>query len=161
MLAPLLLSVLLFAALPCPAQLMEVAEYRGFLKRLDASVAEWREQVTALNVDQLNVTFTTGRTIEKEKELCLRNFAAIHDILAKQLAKDRLSDDVRMGESLADASSMLGNIVGNLPENVQAAHWAAAVPSLGREIASYQDPLRKHLLAYAELLQEKAARCSR
>jgi hypothetical protein len=161
MLVLLLLSVLLFAALPCPAQMMEAAEYRGFLKRLDGSVAEWRERVAALNVDQINVTFTTGRKIEEEKDLCLRHLAAIHDLLAAQLAKDRLSDDMRMGDSLDAVSSMLTDIVGNLPENSQAVHWAVAVPSLGREIASYQEPLRKHALAYAELLQEKAVRCSK
>jgi hypothetical protein len=156
-----LLLVLLFAAFPCSAQMMEAAEYRGFLKRLDASTEEWRKQIAALNVEQLNVTFSRGKTIEGEKNVCLRNLTLVHDLIEKQITKDVLSDDVTLEESLADVSSMLSNIIDNLPENAQAVHWAWAIPSLDREIASYQTPLRKHALAYADMLQEKAAKCSR
>jgi hypothetical protein len=141
--------------------MMEAAEYRGFLKRLDASTTEWRNQVAALNIEQLNVTFSQGKTIDGEKDVCLRNLTLVHDLIETQISKDSLRDDMRLTESLADVSSMLGDIVGNLPENAQALHWASAVPSLGREIASYQAPLRRHVLAYADMLQDKAAKCAR
>jgi len=154
--------LLLLAAFPCPAQMMDAREYREFLKRLDASAIGWREQIATLNVEQLNVSFSLGKTIEGEKGVCLRNLKVVHDIIASgQLSKDRLSDDVRLTESLADLSSMLGDIVGSIPANAQAVHWAATIPSLDREIASYRSPLVKHVVAYADLLQEKAAKCSR
>lgn len=156
-----LLSFLLFGAIPSSAQMMEAAEYRGFMKRLDTSTAEWRNQVVALNIEKLNVTFSQGKTIEGEKDVCLRNLTLIHELIEKQLSKDGLRDDVRLSESLADVSSMLGDIVGNLPGNIQALRWASAVPSLGKEIASYQRPLREHVLAYADILQERAAKCGK
>jgi len=162
------LSVLLFAALPCSAQKMETAEYRDFLKRLDAAVTEWQTHVESLKIEDLNVTFSIGKTIEQEKQLCLENIAVARNLIRSQRNNELLSDDVSLNESLSDLSSMLGEILGNIPENAQAVHWARALPSLDKEIHSYQRPLRKHISAYANQLELrvaqlelKVAKCSR
>jgi hypothetical protein len=156
-----LLSLLLVAALPCCSQMMDPSEYRGFLKRLDASAAEWREHIEKLNVEQLNVTFPIGKRIEESKEICLRNLADLHAVIGGQLTTDMLSQDVSLSESLEDVSEMLGLILSDIPASEQSVQWARQLPSLDKEIASYRRTLRKHISTYANQLQLKAAKCPR
>jgi hypothetical protein len=156
-----LLSLLLLAAFPCGAQMMGPLEYRRFLKRLDASAAEWREHIEALNIEELNVTFSLGKSIEGPKKTSLVNLALIHQVIDQHSTNDLLSFDVMLEESLGDVSSSVSSILSLLPDNAQAVRWARALPSLDKEINSYQGSLRDHIFAYANQLQEKAAKCSR
>lgn len=156
-----LLSLLLWAAFPCRAQKMDTSEYKGFLKRLDVSAGEWREHMEKLNVEQLNVSFSIGKRIEKSKELGLQNLADIHAVITKHGDIDLLSEDFDLLESLEDVSEMLGLILNDIPENELGVQWARPLPSLDKEIASYRRPLRSHISSYADQLQLKAAKCSR
>ena len=156
-----LLSLLLVVVSPCGAQMMDPSEYRSFLKRLDASAAEWREQFEALHIERLNVTYSLGKKLEAQKKIGLTSLTRIHDTIDRQLTKDSLSDDVRLQEYLDMVHTVLGDTVSSLPDNAQTVHWAKAIPSQVEQMSSYESPLRKHVLAYADQLQEKAAKCSR
>jgi hypothetical protein len=163
-----LLPLLVFLGLPCAAQIMDPSEYKGFLKRLDASAGQWQEQIEKLNVEQLNISFSTGKRIEESKEVGLRNLADIHAVIAKHGDIDFLGEDFDLLESLEDVSEMLGVILSEIPANEQSVQWLRPLPSLEKEIASYRRPLRNHISKYANQLQLKelqlelkAAKCSR
>src|ERR1035437_1321441 len=68
------------------------------------------------------IALLPGKTLQKEKEICLGNLANLHNVIGTQLTIDLLSDDVSLSESLADVSSTLFSMLGDIPANRSEEH---------------------------------------
>ncbi len=71
---------------------MNATEYGDFLKRLDSSSAEWRRHIESLSIEELNVNYSVGRTLEQEKKICLGNLTLISELTGSQRTKELLSN---------------------------------------------------------------------
>lgn len=158
------LAVLFFSLLAgsqCAAQLMEPAEYRAYLKRLDAAVSRWQPQFEAMNVEKMDLGYAVGKTLEMYRDIIRKNLALMHESIGLQFVRESLSQDITLESSLVEVVDDLGNIVNNLPENERGVYWGRSLVPLSKEMREFDPPLRKHVGAYADQLQARAERCSK
>lgn len=65
-----LLCVLLWPvamAHPCVAQMMSAAQYHDYMKKLDATVVRWQRRVKSVDIDNMKVDYSRGKTIERAR----------------------------------------------------------------------------------------------
>jgi hypothetical protein len=158
-----ILYSLLFLAVPClcAGQMMTTSQYQDYLKRLDAAMQRWQNQVKSVDAGEKNVDYSTGKTIEHARETILGNLKILRGLVAKQRSTDLLSADISIEDLLGDASEPLSVMLFTLPSNQQGLRWQQSLPSVQTEIGDLQLELRKHIDSYADELQAKAEGCSK
>jgi len=149
---PILLT--LFVGFPCAAQ-MSPSEHRDYMKRLDAATLKWQEQISALSIDNLNVSYSVGKNLEQTKEIAMQNLNMIRRRIKLQLRRDRLEDNIGINLELLDLSNMLHLIVQTLPATGQAERLGEEILTSSGDVATLEMALRKHVFAYAEAFKIK------
>jgi hypothetical protein len=157
----------LATAHPCIAQLMSGSQYRDYMKGLDAAVQRWQTQVDSINVGKMDVDYTTGQHIESFRGSVLRSLKALHVQIGNNVASssskqgESLSVDILIENYLGDISFSLVGLTDALPSNDEGRYWNRNLMSTIEEMSRTQEPLRDHIVAYADKLQLKASICTK
>jgi hypothetical protein len=158
--------LLLAVAFPCSAQdLMSNVEYRDYMKGLDTQAIQWKEQIDAIAVEKMRVNYTEGKQIADEQRIVSTNLKLLHEFIGLQLSHESLSSDIQIEDTLGDVSAMLDQLIDTLidtvPTKEEGAYLTGSLSPVSKEIGRLDLRLRKHLAAFADLMEAKADRCSR
>jgi hypothetical protein len=146
-------AILWFAvAYPCAAQLMSAAQYRDYMKGLDAAAERWQKQIKAVDVGKMNVDYSSGKTVERARGAILENLKLMRTFIEQQHSMEVLSADISIENTIGDASSPLTVLLDMLPANQEGLYWQRTLPAINTEMADLQVQLRKHIDAYANKL---------
>jgi hypothetical protein len=140
---------------------MSASQYRDYMKGLDAAADQWQKQIKAIDVDKMNVDYSSGKTIEHARGTVLENLKLMRSFIGKQHSMEALSVDILIEDTIGDASGSLSDLQYLLTTNREEIHWQSALSAIGTEMADLQIQIRKHIDAYADKLQLEAAGCSK
>ncbi|HEY5177616.1 MAG TPA: hypothetical protein VII95_18840 [Terriglobales bacterium] len=157
----ILLVLALAACLPASAQKMSPAEYQSFLKKLNADVTVWQKVFSALQVEDLPVSYAVGKLIADNKGVALTNLEVMDSLIKSELFKPQLSNQISMAKSLTDIMSSLSDTEGLLPAGAARKNWDDSGMPVLKGVSEYDQLLEKHVFSFADELQERAERCSR
>jgi hypothetical protein len=133
-------------------QTMSALQYQDYLNRLDVASARWQRQIKSVDIEQLSVDYSTGKSMEKARDITLANLEILRGLLKKQRSTDLLSLDAGIEEIMGDASNPLSTLLFILPSNQQASRIQQSLSPVQTEMADLQLELRKHIDAYADKL---------
>jgi hypothetical protein len=86
-------------------QTMSALQYQDYLNRLDVASARWQRQIKSVDIEQLSVDYSTGKSMEKARDITLANLEILRGLLKKQRSTDLLSLDAGIEEIMGDASN--------------------------------------------------------
>ncbi|MBZ5678706.1 MAG: hypothetical protein LAO24_01225 [Acidobacteriia bacterium] len=129
------------------------------MSELDAAAARWQKQIKAVDIEKMKVDYAVGSRIERARTATLENLKMLRDFIGQQRSIDLLSVDILIENSVGDASSPLSALLDLLPANEKGVYWERTLAPMMTEIADLQEPLGKHINAFANKLQLKAEAC--
>ena len=145
---------------PAKAQVMSKSEYQAFIKRLDVNIPQWERVFKLVNVEDMAVSYAVGKVVAGNQEMALKNLELVHRAIALELVHPRLSNQIQIEGSLTDAASALSEMESLLPTTGSTKRWEDAGVSAMTEIGKYIIPLKVHIEALADELQDRANKCS-
>ncbi len=150
------------AAEDSPAlRLMNDAQFKEFLKRLDADLLSWKARLKAVNLAALRLGPDEARELRRSYTLCLLALENSRGDLQQLSQKQTLKRDFMLLVDLQALARSLDGLSGNLATAVPAQRHGAAQKSLGwaRDVLSIDGALaaplaeiQRHVLALAGLL---------
>ena len=150
-----LLVVLL--STPLFAQIMTKTEHQDYMNKFAAAAANWRAEVNAIDVQAMDFkSYSEGKTVEKSKDQIMEEIKLLSRFLAKNRANHRLSTDILIEESLGDIADSMWALSSNI--NMFASNnseESVKLADLAYEAAHLQGDFRKHIDAYADMLEDK------
>lgn len=153
------ITLLLFAAAyPCSGQVLSASQYRDYLDRLDGAAQQWQTHIRSIGVEKMNVDYSTGKMIERERGAVLGNLKNLRAFIDKQRSNELLSVDILMEGSMGDASEPLSVLLLTLPSDQDRVKSLSTVQT---NMVDLQLEIRKHIDAYADKLQSRAESCSK
>jgi hypothetical protein len=137
------------------------------MKGLDAAVQRWQRQVDSINVEKMNIDYSIGQRIESFRESVLRSLRALHAQIGNNIANsnskqgESLSVDILIENYLGDVSFSLVGLTDALPSNDEGSYWNRNLLATIEEMSRAQEPLRDHIVAFADKLELRASTCTK
>ncbi len=142
-------------------RLMNDAQFKEFLKRLDADIVSWKGRLKTLDVGSLRVGRDDAKEIRRGYSLCMLALESARGDIEQLTQKQTLKLDFLLLVDLNALARSLDRLSGNLasPVTVQKASyaqkslsWAREVLSIDVALAGHVTEIQHHVLALAGLL---------
>ena len=142
-------------------RLMNDAQFKEFLKRLDADLMSWKGRLKAVNVAALRLGPEEVRELRRSYSLCLLALENSRGDIQQLSQKQTLKRDFMLLVDLQALARSLDGLSGNLASAVPAQRpgaaqkslgWARDVLSIDAALAAHLAEIQRHVLALAGLL---------
>ena len=144
-------------------RLMNDAQFKEFLKRLDADLMSWKARLKAVNVAALRLGPEEVRELRRSYSLCLLALENSRGDIQQLSQKQTLKRDFMLLVDLQALARSLDGLSGNLASAVPAQRpgaagafralgWARDVLSIDAALAAHLAEIQRHVLALAGLL---------
>ena len=142
-------------------RLLNDAQFKEFLKRLDADLMSWKARLKAVNVAALRLGPEEVRELRRSYTLCLLALENSRGDIQQLSQKQTLKRDFMLLVDLQGLARSLDGLSGNLASAVplqrpgtaqKSLGWARDVLSVDAALAAHLAEIQRHVLALAGLL---------